>query len=108
MNGLLTVPVMPELPRRRNGVVVVAVALAYVAAALLGQHFPLSRPTVAGMWPATGVAFAAVVLWGRWAIAGTAAGALVATIAAGGLLPLAPGVAVVAAAQAALAASLLR
>lgn len=66
---------------------VVAVALAYIAAAELGLRFALVRDQVTPLWPPAGIAVAAVALLGRRAIAGIAVGAFAVNAPLGPTLP---------------------
>ncbi len=77
---------------RSSRVVVVRVLLlagAYGLAARLGLEFVYASHGASLVWPASGIALAAVLLWGRWMAVGIALGAVVASRAGGIALPLA-------------------
>ncbi len=51
-------------------------ALAYAVAARLGQQFATAPGNVTAVWPASGVALGAILLYGRWLWPGVASGAV--------------------------------
>jgi PAS domain S-box-containing protein len=62
-------------------------ALVYILAAWFGLHFASNNPSVTILWPASGIAVAAVLLLGRRALVGVAAGAFIANLL-NGMAPL--------------------
>jgi two-component system cell cycle sensor histidine kinase/response regulator CckA len=66
-----------------------AVALAYFTASRLGLFLPIDDRTVAVLWPAAGVALAALLLWGPEQWIGAAVGAALVPLAWGRPLPVA-------------------
>ncbi len=77
----------------RNILIVLGVALLYVACAKLGLALAVRAAQVSAVWPPTGFALAAVVLLGRRAIPGVLLGAFVANATAGEPLWVAAGIA---------------
>ncbi len=67
---------------------VLAVAIAYGLAARLGLEFPYTQHAASLVWPASGVALAAVLLWGPWMALGVIVGATIPSHAVGITLPL--------------------
>ena len=59
-----------------DGLIALAVGLAYYAAARLGLHLALVRVNVTPLWPPTGIAVVAIMVYGRRAIPGIAVAAL--------------------------------
>ena len=57
-----------------------ALALAYFASAKLGLALAFATPSVTAVWPPTGIALAALVLWGRWLWPGVLLGAFLANV----------------------------
>ncbi|HEX8725806.1 MAG TPA: MASE1 domain-containing protein [Gemmatimonadaceae bacterium] len=57
-----------ESDRRRRRIQIAALAAVYFGAAKLGLAVAVVNPSVTAVWPATGIALAALVLWGydRW------------------------------------------
>ncbi len=66
-----------------------AVAVVYGLAARLGLEFPYAQHSASLVWPASGVALAAVLLWGPWMAFGIVVGAAVSSVSVGISLPLA-------------------
>src|SRR5437763_76467 len=64
--------------RRAHAAKLVAVAAAYYGAAKLGLTLAFEAPSVTAIWPPTGIALAAVVLWGYRIWPGVALGAFLA------------------------------
>jgi len=102
------VPV-PPLPRHSRmkyvdyALKLCALALVYFVAAKLGQAFAVAPPGITLVWPASGIAAAALMLIGRQYFPGIALGALAAALTAG--MPVIPAFAIAAGATlAALAA----
>ena len=60
-----------------------AVAIAYVVLAFAGFHFGLLVKQVSPVWPPSGFAVAALLLWGGWLWPGIAVGAFAANYASG-------------------------
>jgi len=74
--------------------VALAVALLYVGAAKFGLALASDAPQVTAVWPPTGLALAAVWLFGRRAVAGVLLGALAANLSLGEPVWVAAGIAV--------------
>lgn len=85
-----------------------ALAAAYALSAALGLRLAFANDSVTTVWPPTGIAVAALVLWGPRLWPGIAAGAFVANLANGSSAPVALGIAVGNTLAPVLAASLLR
>lgn len=77
----------------RDVLVVLGVALLYVACAKLGLALAVRAEQVSAVWPPTGFALAAVVLFGRRAVLGIFLGAFAANATAGEPLWVAAGIA---------------
>jgi PAS domain S-box-containing protein len=101
--GGIRLPASLGLPWR-----IVVVAAAYFAAAMFGFNFSLVGDNASTIWPASGIAVAAVFLAGTRVWIGVFAGSLLANALNGDSLPVAAILAVEASAQALLAAWLLR
>jgi two-component system CheB/CheR fusion protein len=83
------------------------VALLYLACAKLGLALAVRAAEVSAVWPPTGFALAAAVLWGRRAVPGILLGAFAANAAAGEPLWVAAGIATGNTIEAVVGASLL-
>src|SRR5262249_2797242 len=59
---------------------VLVLALAYFASAKLGLGLAFASPSVTAVWPPTGIALAALVLWGRGLWPGVLLGAFLANV----------------------------
>ncbi|HKX95966.1 MAG TPA: MASE1 domain-containing protein, partial [Methylibium sp.] len=66
--------------RGREVALACAVALAYYLAARLGLALAFEGSNASPVWPPSGIAFAALWLWGRRVLPGVALGALVANV----------------------------
>ena len=64
--------------RRAHAAKLVAVAAVYYGAAKLGLTLAFEAPSVTAIWPPTGIALAAVLLWGYRIWPGVALGAFLA------------------------------
>jgi diguanylate cyclase (GGDEF)-like protein len=53
-----------QSPSLRRIALLAAVAAAYFAVGKLGLHFAVVNPSASAVWPATGIALAALLLWG--------------------------------------------
>ncbi len=62
----------------RRAALIGLIAAAYYGAAKLGLSLAFATSSVTAIWPPTGIALAALVLFGRWAWPGVALGALLA------------------------------
>ncbi len=62
----------------------IGLALCYVFAGWIGLHFTASHPSIADLWPASGLALAAVLLGGLRLLPGIALGALIVGLATTG------------------------
>ena len=76
MNATAAVPAT----RAQAAALVAAVALAYYAAARIGLALAFEGSNASPVWPPSGIAFAALLLWGRRVLPGVALGALVANV----------------------------
>ncbi|MBI1860671.1 MAG: response regulator [Deltaproteobacteria bacterium] len=65
-------------PRGRFVLITIAVASAYCLGAKLGFFTALAHKSVAPVWPPTGIAISAVLMWGMGALPGVALGAFLA------------------------------
>ena len=88
--------------------VALAVAILYVGAAKFGLALAIDAPQVTAVWPPTGLALAAVWLFGRRAVVGVLLGAFAANASLGEPLWVAAGIAVGNTLEAVVGASLLR
>ena len=84
-----------------------AVAVAYFAAAEAGLALAYENSSVTAVWPTTGIALAALVLWGRGMWPGVAVGALLANLGTGAPFPTVLGIATGNALEALVGAALL-
>jgi signal transduction histidine kinase/ActR/RegA family two-component response regulator len=88
--------------------ITVAIAVVYIAAAWLGLSLAFVDGRISLVWPPSAVAVAAMLLWGRHALPGVAAGAFIANLSYGSPIVFALGAAVGNPLEAIVAAYLLR
>jgi signal transduction histidine kinase/integral membrane sensor domain MASE1/CheY-like chemotaxis protein len=97
----------PRTPLRQ-AIATIAVALLYFCAAKLGLSLAIIADQVTAVWPATGLALAAVMVWGSWLGPGIWLGAFLANFTTGVSVLTASGMATGNTAEALLGAWLLR
>jgi PAS domain S-box-containing protein len=85
--------VLRQLGSARNGLLLIGVAGLYAGAAKLGLELSVAEGVITPVWAPTGIALAAVVLFGRRVWPAVAVGAFVANATSGAELPLAAAIA---------------
>jgi integral membrane sensor domain MASE1 len=77
---VITVPTRSGGPAAPRWVWGLVLALVYFASAKLGLELAFATPSVTAVWPPTGIALAALVLWGRGLWPGVLLGAFLANV----------------------------
>jgi integral membrane sensor domain MASE1 len=111
LDGGLASAIRRKYPRLRTALyplVAAAVAGLYIGTAKLGIELPVARGVVTPVWAPTGIALAALVLFGPALWPAVALGALVANVTSGASLPVAAFIAVGNTLEAVVGALLLR
>ena len=111
LDGGLASAIRRKYPRLRTALyplVAAAVAGLYIGTAKLGIELPVARGVVTPVWAPTGIALAALVLFGPALWPAVALGALVANVTSGASLPVAAFIAVGNTLEAVIGALLLR
>src|SRR6266850_4036945 len=84
---------MPQFPRLRWFLTVLAIAAVYFLAGKIGLSFASLNPSASVVWPPTGIALAAFLLLGRGVWPGVFVGALLVNVTTAGNLASSFGVA---------------
>lgn len=81
-------------PRWRRALAVPALTAIYFAAGTFGLSLAFAHPSVSPVWPASGIALAAILLWGYRLWPGIFLGAFFVNITTQGTVPVASGIAI--------------